>query len=154
MRAFEQGAGLSHLSTPGHIDVDAQIVELAKLDPARVDPRLLVPGLERLTRSDAFIVNIDYPLGMAAYHLLSRLGQGVGELRGVYVMGKAATLNGRVGDVMLSGTVYDEHSRNTFLSSQRLRRKRRRAVPRARQRLRQPGGAHRAERVPAEPTTT
>ena len=30
-------------------------------------------------------------------------------------MGKAATLNGRVGDVMLSGNVYDEHSRNTFL---------------------------------------
>ena len=33
----------------------------------------------------------------------------------MYVMGKAATLNGRVGDVMLSGNVYDEHSRNTFL---------------------------------------
>jgi hypothetical protein len=47
--------------------------------------------------------------------LLSRVGQGVGELRGIYVMGKAATLNGRVGDVMLSGTIYDEHSKNTFL---------------------------------------
>ena len=52
---------------------------------------------------------------MAAYYLLSRIGQGVGELRGVYVMGKAATLNGRVGDVSLSGSCYDEHSRNTFL---------------------------------------
>jgi hypothetical protein len=30
-------------------------------------------------------------------------------------MGKAATLNGRVGDVMLSSTVHDEHSRNTYL---------------------------------------
>jgi hypothetical protein len=30
-------------------------------------------------------------------------------------MGKAATLNGRVGDVMLSSNVYDEHTRNTFL---------------------------------------
>jgi hypothetical protein len=30
-------------------------------------------------------------------------------------MGKAATLNGRVGDVCLSGTVYDEHTQNTFL---------------------------------------
>jgi len=39
----------------------------------------------------------------------------VGELRGVYVMGKAATLNGRVGDVALSGVVYDEHTANTFL---------------------------------------
>lgn len=115
VRTFEADSGLVHLSGPGHVDVDVQLIDLAKVDPSRVDPRLLVPGLERMTRSEALIVNIDYPLGMAAYHLLSRLGQGVGELRGVYVMGKAATLNGRVGDVMLSGNVYDEHTRNTFL---------------------------------------
>lgn len=115
VRAFEAAHGLVHLAEPGHIDVDAQIARLAEVDPAQLDPRLRVPGIEKLRGSDAVILNIDYPLGMAAYHLLSRVGQGVGELRGVYVMGKAATLNGRVGDVMLSGTVYDEHSRNTFL---------------------------------------
>ncbi len=115
VRKFELQKGLVHLSEPGHIDVDAQIVKMAELDPALIDPRLAIPGIERLRRSDAVILNIDYPLGMAAYHLLSRLGQGVGEIRGMYIMGKAATLNGRVGDVMLSGAVYDEHSRNTIL---------------------------------------
>lgn len=115
VRDGESRVGLAHLSGPGHIDVDAQVIELAKIDPSRLDPRLRVDGAERLSGSDALIVNIDYPLGMAAYYLLSRLGQGVGELRGVYVMGKAATLNGRVGDVALSSVVYDEHTRNTFL---------------------------------------
>ena len=115
VREFEAECGLVHVSEPGHIDVDVQIIELGKIDTTRLDPRLIMPGLERITRSDALVVNIDYPLGMAAYHLLSRLGQGVGEIRGVYVMGKAAPLNGRVGDVMLSGAVYDEHTRNTFL---------------------------------------
>ncbi|MEO7113289.1 MAG: hypothetical protein ABI183_22810 [Polyangiaceae bacterium] len=115
IRAFERAGGITHLSEPGHIDVDAQIIELSKIDPARIDPRLLVPEIEALVKSDALIVNIDYPLGMAAYHLLSRLGQGVGELRGIYVMGKAATLNGRVGDVALSGAVHDEHSKNTYM---------------------------------------
>ena len=115
VRKLEAANGLVHLSGPGHIDVDAQLVDLSKLDPDRIDARLRVPGIERLRESDAIILNIDYPLGMAAYHLLSRLGQGVGEVRGVYVMGKAATLNGRVGDVALSGVAYDEHSRNTFL---------------------------------------
>ncbi len=115
VRAFEASHGLVHLSEPGHIDVDAQIAKLSELDPKLIDPRLKIPGIERLKESDAVILNIDYPLGMAAYHLLSRVGQGVGDLRGIYVMGKAATLNGRVGDVMLSGSVYDEHSRNTFL---------------------------------------
>lgn len=115
VRAFEAAQGLVHLSEPGHIDVDAQIANLAQLDPKLIDPRLQIPGIDRLAKSDAVIINIDYPLGMAAYHLLSRVGQGVGEVRGIYVMGKAATLNGRVGDVMLSGNVYDEHSKNTFL---------------------------------------
>ena len=115
VRAFEAKNGLVHLSEPGHIDVDAQIAHLRDMDPELLDPRLKVPGIERLRKSDAVLVNIDYPLGMAAYHLLSRLGQGVGEVRGIYIMGKAATLNGRVGDVMLSSNVYDEHSKNTFL---------------------------------------
>ena len=115
VRAYEQSIGLTHLSEPGHIDVDAQIIELARLDPALLDPRLEMDDISLLKKSEAIIINIDYPLGMAAYHVLSRVGQGVGELRGVYVMGKAATLNGRVGDVSLSGVVYDEHSSNTFL---------------------------------------
>jgi len=115
VRSFEELAGLSHLSTPGHVDVDAQVIEISRLDTKCLDPRLHVEGIDSLRASDAIILNIDYPLGMAAYYLLSRLGQGVGELRGVYVMGKAATLNGRVGDVSLSGVCYDEHSRNTFL---------------------------------------
>jgi hypothetical protein len=115
VREFEASCGLLHLAEPGHIDVDAQLVDLKKLRPERLDPRLRLPGIERLARSEAVLLNIDYPLGMAAYHLLARIGQAVGELRGVYVMGKAATLNGRVGDVAVSGVVYDEHSRNTFL---------------------------------------
>jgi len=61
------------------------------------------------------IVNIDYPLGMAAYLLLSHLSTRVGELRGVYIMGKAATLNGVVGDVMIPSVVHDEQSQNTYL---------------------------------------
>ncbi|HEY8073347.1 MAG TPA: hypothetical protein VIF62_04545 [Labilithrix sp.] len=115
VRAFEAQKGLVHFSEPGHIDVDAQIARLSELDPTLIDPRLRVPGIERLKKSDAVVINIDYPLGMAAFHLFSRLGQGVGEVRGIYVMGKAATLNARVGDVMVSGNVYDEHSKNTFL---------------------------------------
>ncbi len=34
---------------------------------------------------------------------------------GLYVLGKAATLNGRIGDVLIPNVVYDEHSGNTYL---------------------------------------
>lgn len=115
VQSFDSESGIVPIDSPGHIDVSAQLIDIARLRPERVDPRLRVPGFEKLRASDAVILNIDYPLGMSAYHHLSRLAQGVGELRGIYVMGKAATLNARVGDVMISSVVHDEHSKNTYL---------------------------------------
>jgi hypothetical protein len=115
VQGFDAESGIQSIESPGHIDVSAQVIEIARLQQDRVDPRVRLPGFARLKDSDAVILNIDYPLGMAAFHHLARLAQGVGELRGIYVMGKAATLNGRVGDVMISTVVHDEHSRNTYL---------------------------------------
>ncbi|HEY0840665.1 MAG TPA: hypothetical protein VGD74_10805, partial [Vulgatibacter sp.] len=115
VQRHDRESGIVTVETPGRIDVMAQLIELSSLKPDRLDPRLRLDGLDRLAESDAVILNIDYPLGMAAYHHLSRVGQGVGELRGIYVMGKAATLNGKIGDAMISSVAYDEHSRNTYL---------------------------------------
>ncbi|HEY8143098.1 MAG TPA: hypothetical protein VIG06_10515, partial [Kofleriaceae bacterium] len=117
VQAFDAESGIQTIASPGRIDVSAQVIELGKLRPDRFDARLAMPGLERLAASDAVVINIDYPLGMAAYHHLSRVAQGSGDVRGVYVMGKAATLNGRVGDVMMPRVIYDEHSKNTYLFS-------------------------------------
>ncbi len=115
VQIWDETRGIRSIENMAHVDVDAQVIELCRLRPEHFDPRVAMPGLERLQDSDALILNIDYPLGMAAYHLLSRVGQGVGGLLGVYVMGKAATLNGQVGDVLISRTVHDEHSENTYL---------------------------------------
>jgi hypothetical protein len=115
VQEFDAATGIRTIMSPGRVDVNAQVIELAKLIPGNIDPRIQVPGLDRLRDSRAVIINIDYPLGMAAYHHLSALSLGVDELRGIYIMGKAATLNGRVGDVMISKVVHDEHSSNTFL---------------------------------------
>ena len=111
----DAASGVRSISSPGKIDVDAQVIDLSLLRPENLDPRVRIPGVERLARSRAVIINIDYPLGMAAYHHLTAVALGVDELRGIYIMGKAATLNGRVGDVMISKVVHDEHSSNTYL---------------------------------------
>lgn len=112
---IEQAAGILHITSRHLLDIHAQVIELRRLDPARLDPRLRLPGLERLRESDAVVLNIDYPLGWAAYQVLRAVSSHAAELRGVYVMGKAATLNGRIGDVMIADHIYDEHSGNTFL---------------------------------------
>jgi hypothetical protein len=115
VQRWDAESGIFPAENHAHVDVDAQVIELSKLRPERFDPRLEMPGLDTLAESDARIVNIDYPLGMAAYHLLTRVEQGAGPLLGVYVMGKAATLNGQVGDVLLSRVVHDVHSDNTYM---------------------------------------
>lgn len=112
----EAASGLHRIASAPHAsEVDAQVIDLRRLRPDWLDPRLRLPGVEQLAQSDAVILNIDYPLGMAAYLLFTQLASRVGEVRGLYVMGKAATLNGAVGDVMLPNVVYDEQSRNTYL---------------------------------------
>ena len=115
VQAHDARVGITTIESPARIDVAAQVFELAKLDPRHMDPRVRVPGMEQLARSNAVIVNIDYPLGMAAYHHLAAVTTGLDEIRGMYIMGKAATLNARVGDVMISKVVHDEHSGNTYL---------------------------------------
>jgi hypothetical protein len=114
-RAIEAGCGIHRVPSRHVFDVEAQVIEIAKLDVDRLDPRACFPGIERLSSSDAAIINIDYPLGMAAYQILSEIAQHVDRFKGVYIIGKSASLNGRIGDVIIPNVVHDEHSRNTYL---------------------------------------
>ena len=97
------------------------------------------------------IVNVDYPLGLAAYNILREVAETAAELRGVYVLGKAATLNADVGDVMISGVIHDEHSGSTFWLDNAFRVSDIAAVPEVRERARQPARGHRQGHIPAEP---
>jgi hypothetical protein len=107
--------GITRVPSRHSFDIEVQVVELTRLQHEWLDPRLRLPGIEALQRSNALIINIDYPLGMAAYQVLSEIARNTSEVRGVYIMGKAATLNGRIGDVMIPSVVHDEHSLNTYL---------------------------------------
>ncbi|MCA9923968.1 MAG: hypothetical protein KC421_16435 [Anaerolineales bacterium] len=111
----EKALNIIRVPSSHAFDVEVQIVDLKHLQPAWLDPRLRLPGIEALRQSNALIINIDYPLGMAAYQVLTEIARNIAELRGIYIMGKAATLNGRIGDVMIPNVVHDEHSLNTYL---------------------------------------
>lgn len=118
-QSYEQSLGMVRVPSEQYFDVEAQIVDLRRLDLERADGRLLLAEspdcAARLKQSDALLLNIDYPLGLAAYDILSVVAENVGSVQGVYVVGKAATLNGVIGDVMISSVVHDEQSQNTYL---------------------------------------
>jgi hypothetical protein len=110
----EVAAGVEHIRSKTALRVPAQVIPLAKLRAGRIDPRVGAVDADRLARSEAVIVNTDYPLGLAAYNLLREVAVDSADLRGVYVLGKAATLNADVGDVMISSVIHDEHSGTTY----------------------------------------
>ncbi|MGB7340897.1 MAG: hypothetical protein WBC91_18515 [Phototrophicaceae bacterium] len=113
----EHIAGIYRVPNKHGFEIEAQIIDLGKLQANWIDSRLAdIVDAEALARSNALILNIDYPLGMAAYEMLSRISERTtSRLKGVYIMGKAATLNGRVGDIMIPNVIHDEHSQNTYL---------------------------------------
>jgi hypothetical protein len=112
---METSNGIRHIPARGTgVDSAAQVFKISELDPAAIDPRVGPLDEKRLRASGACIVNVDYPLGLAAYHILRQVAEHSAWVAGVYVLGKAATLNAEVGDVMIPNAVYNEHSGNTY----------------------------------------
>lgn len=114
MREMEEESGILRYEGSASLDVNCQMIEVCSLRAERMDPRLHLDGLEMLGKSRALILNIDYPLGMAAYYLLSQISSSLRNIEGIYIMGKAASMQGRLGDVMIPTEVYDMHSKNIF----------------------------------------
>ncbi|HSS94420.1 MAG TPA: hypothetical protein VLR46_10570 [Candidatus Dormibacteraeota bacterium] len=112
---MEKANGIRHIPARGTgVDSAAQVFKISELDPASIDPRVGPVDEKKLRASGACIVNVDYPLGLAAYHILRQVAEHSAWVAGVYVLGKAATLNAEVGDVMIPNAVYNEHSGNTY----------------------------------------
>jgi hypothetical protein len=113
--AMEAESGIRRAESRVNFDLETQVIPLAGLRPDLMDPRLREAYGPALADSQAMIINIDYPLGLAAYQVLTEIADNAGKILGVYIIGKAATLNGVVGDVMIPNVVYDGQSMNTYL---------------------------------------
>ncbi len=113
-RQEETERGIFHVTPQAAIEVAGQVIAIDRLHPEDLDPRLGAVDQAKLRRCRAVIVNVDYPLGMAAYNIMRQVLIRTDELRGVYVLGTAATLNAGVGDVMIPDVIHDEHSMNTY----------------------------------------
>ncbi|MGH7666599.1 MAG: DUF6909 family protein [Candidatus Dormibacteria bacterium] len=109
----ERREGIFHVPSQSGTDVAAQLIVLDRLRSERLDPRLR-PDPAALSSSPHLILNIQYPLGQGAYHILRQVMEATEHVEGVYVLGKAATLNADVGDVLISDVVHDEQSGNTY----------------------------------------
>lgn len=107
---------LSIIPTTGYLDTDVQIFPVKNLvDSKYLDPRIKITKPKKLSQSQALIFNINYPLGFAAYHILSEVMENITRLKGLYILGKAAVLNGEIGDIQIPRLVFDEHTQNSYI---------------------------------------
>ena len=98
------------------MDVNAQIIPISSFTRSSLfDLRLKISKPKKISQSQSLIFNIDYPLGFAAYHILSKILENVNHLAGVYILGKAAVLNSEIGDIQIPRLVFDEHSQNSYI---------------------------------------
>lgn len=114
-KSYEAKLGVIELSNISDFPVYTQIIPLKSIAlSANLDPNLTIPDRTTILNSKAIIINVQYPLGIAAKYLLNEIISYFTKILGVYIIGKAAILNGSVGDIQIPDIVADEVTNNTF----------------------------------------
>jgi hypothetical protein len=96
----EEKKGIVRLHSHKHLDLETQII------PGEIIDKKL---------KDLVILNSEYPLGFGAFHLLEEILENVHDIQAVFILGKAAALNTKVGDILIPKIVFDEHTQNTYM---------------------------------------
>ncbi|MFH1561413.1 MAG: hypothetical protein ABID04_02425 [Patescibacteria group bacterium] len=114
-QSFEKDLGIKQVNVGGGLPSTLQLIPVSALARSEfLDPQLKTNDLSQLAQSRAQIINIDYPLGQSAGFLLSQMLKTCRNLRGIYILGKAAILTGSVGDIQIPRVVFDERTGNIF----------------------------------------
>lgn len=113
-QAWEQDMGVIDLADEYYTGVHAQVIQLAKVDPDKADPRLRESLLE-LQSSQSLLVNFDYAFGEQAGILVEQLFKAFRErVKSFSIMGKAGTVVGGRGGILLPTYLLKEGSRDVY----------------------------------------
>ena len=107
---------IQSIPNANYLDVNTQIFPISSFTKSKhLDSRLKITKPSKISNSKSIILNIDYPLGFAAYHILNEIFENVGKVSGLYILGKAAVLNSEIGDIEVPKVIFDEHTQNTYM---------------------------------------
>jgi len=111
---FESDLGIINLPINNSLPINLQIIPLKILGQSPYFDSNLRINKDLFTSKSGVIINIQYPLGMAAKDVLNSFFKYFSNPKGVYVIGKAAILNGSVGDIQIPEIVLDEFTNNIY----------------------------------------
>ncbi|MCL4384021.1 hypothetical protein M1116_01045 [Patescibacteria group bacterium] len=112
---LEVSKGIRRIVSTGPFESVTQIIPLNSFQHFEYpDPQLASLPFNSIKDNSAIIINIEYPLGQAAYYLMETFLKHFKNVKGIYIIGKAAILNGNIGDIQIPKTVLDEKTASTF----------------------------------------
>ena len=115
-KAIQKKLGVINIENSDYLDITAQIFPIKNLVKSKyIDSRIKITDYDKISQSDALIFNIDYPLGFSAYNIFTEVMENVSQIKGLYILGKAAALNSEIGDILIPRLVFDQHSQNSYL---------------------------------------
>jgi hypothetical protein len=112
---YEESLGIKKIQSINELICNVQIFPVSIFSKLPVvDPSLSLINIDKISKSDALIVNTDYPLGFAAYYVFREILLKQKNIRGLYSIGKAAILSGEIGDIQVPSSIFDERTGNIF----------------------------------------
>lgn len=113
-RAWDEQHGLRNLEDTFHVGVGAQAFDLARIHFDQLDPRLKLDR-QRITSERPLLLNVDYAFGEQAGIVVEQLFRRFnGRVASFSIMGKAGTVVGDRGGVMLPNYLLREGSRDVY----------------------------------------
>ena len=107
--------GIRRLVSDNAFATSTQIIPVASIPQfAHPDPQIANLVTAQVKNSKAIIINIEYPLGQSAHYLMNTIFKYFKNIKGIYIIGKAAILNGNIGDIQIPQIVKNERSSQTF----------------------------------------
>ena len=111
---WEHEMGVIYLEDEYYTGVHSQVFDLAKLNPDKADPRLR-DCLTQIQKSHSVLVNFDYAFGEQAGILVEQLFREFRQkISSFSIMGKAGTVVGGRGGIMLPTYLLKEGSRDVY----------------------------------------
>jgi len=112
---YEESLGIRQLKIDTQLPCDVQLIPVSAIAKSVYkDPNVIINNHNKLLSSQAYILNIEYPLGLSAYYIMSGIINFFQKLKGVYIIGKAAILSGQIGDIQVPSVIFDERFNNIF----------------------------------------
>lgn len=89
------------------------LINLGELNSNLNDSRIFDNAIDNIKKSKSIIINIDFTMGgHQAYYILSEILKEFENIKGLYIFGKAGSMEGKIGDVILPEFTYDYYQSN------------------------------------------